>query len=107
MIGFFKICKKIPFKACLPAGKLFKKKTLKIMTTISMNYILTQHFAIFSTDNTFSIFLPHILARVPEPIFRLEIFQKFTASLLNDESAHYCPQLGFAKVLRYLGNFSK
>ena len=55
MIGFFKICKKIPFKACLPAGKLFKKKTLKIMTTISMNYILTQHFAIFSTDNTFFI----------------------------------------------------
>ena len=83
------------------------------MTTISMNYILTQHFAIFSTDNTFSIFLPHILARVPEPIFRLEIFQKFTVSLLNDEPLstrflyHYCPQLQFAEDLRYLGNFSK
>ena len=107
MIGFFKICKKIPFKACLPAGKLFKKKTLKIMTTISMNYILTQHFAIFS------IFLPHILARVQEPIFWLKIVQKFAISLLNDEPLsarflyHYCPQLGFAEVLRYLSNFPK
>ena len=83
------------------------------MTTISMNYILTQHFAIFSTDNTFSIFLPHILARVQEPIFWLKIVQKFAISLLNDEPLsarflyHYCPQLGFAEVLRYLGNFLK
>ena len=77
------------------------------MTTISMNYILTQHFAIFS------IFLPHILARVQEPIFWLKIVQKFAISLLNDEPLsarflyHYCPQLGFVEFLRYLGNFLK
>ena len=59
MIGFFKICKKNSIQglpACLPASwQTFQKNTLKIMTTISMNYILTQHFAIFSTDNTFFI----------------------------------------------------
>ena len=47
MICFSKYEKKIPFKR---GQANFSKKTLKIMASISMNYILTQHFAIYSTD---------------------------------------------------------